>query len=162
LTGTLAGEDDAGWHGPKTTAAHAPAKAAATKSTGKAAHPEPAASPAAADASAAARHNPQAAWLAGLAAWHAGRHHLAINNFEAVATSSAPSTWNASAGAFWAARGYLVTKRPQLYVRWMSRAAEVPYTFYGMLARRALGLEINIDWSLPTLGPDELARLDSY
>jgi soluble lytic murein transglycosylase len=55
-----------------------------------------------------------------------------------------------------------VTHRPQAYVRWMSRAAELPYTFYGMLARRALGQDINIDWSLPALGPDELTRLGRY
>ncbi|MBV8166043.1 MAG: transglycosylase SLT domain-containing protein, partial [Alphaproteobacteria bacterium] len=114
------------------------------------------------DASAAARHTPHAAWLAGLAAWRAGKPELAIKNFEAVATSPASSSWNAAAGAFWAARGHLVTRKPQLYGRWMSRAAESPYTFYGLMARRALGHDINIDWSLPPLGKDDLARLEGH
>jgi soluble lytic murein transglycosylase len=177
LTGALAGEDDAGWYGPAPAPAHQPAHpgslAAATgpvhapaHATGKhgSAKIDTAGEPEgqAIDASPTARHDPRAAWLAGLAAWHQGRHDLAIKNFEAVASSPAASTWNASAGAFWAARGYLVTRRPQAYVRWMSRAADIPYTFYGLLARRALGLDINIDWSLPALGPDALARLESY
>src|SRR5260221_239367 len=113
-------------------------------------------------AGARARPPPHAAWVAGLAAWRAGKPGLAIKNFEAVATSPASSSWNASAGAFWAARGYLVTRKPQLYVRWMSRAAESPYTFYGLMARRALGHDINIDWSLPPLGKDDLARLEGH
>jgi soluble lytic murein transglycosylase len=152
LTGSMAGEDDAGWHAPKA----APTKPTAANPSAKGAVGD------AIDASPAARHDPHAGWLAGLAAWRAGRLDVAIKNFEAVATSSASSTWNAAAGAFWAARGHLVTRKPQAYVRWMSRAAELPYTFYGMLARRALGQDINIDWSLPALGPDELARLERY
>lgn len=161
LTGTMAGEDDAGWHAPSHAAPAKPAgKSARTSTAAKPGAPGPVS--AAIDASQAARRDARAGWLAGLAAWHAGRHDLAIKNFEAVATSPAASTWNAAAGAFWAARGYLVTRRPQLYMRWMSRAAELPYTFYGMLARRALGQDINIDWSLPTLGRDELARLERY
>ena len=166
LTGALASEDDAGWHAPAASPerpAHPAPKhgAAGLKTEAKIdAAGEPEAQ--AIDASPAARHDPRTAWLAGLAAWHQGRHDLAIKNFEAVALSPAATTWNASAGAFWAARGYLVTRRPQAYVRWMSRAADIPYTFYGMLARRALGLHINIDWSLPALGRAELARLDSY
>ncbi len=155
LTGSMAGEDDAGWHSPKSAA---PPKGAAKAVTATGVE----AAAIAVDASAAARHDPHGAWLAGLAAWRSGRAELAIKNFEAVATSPASSTWNAAAGAFWAARAHLVTHKPQVYTRWMSRAAELPYTFYGMLARRALGQDINIDWSLPTLGPDELARLEQY
>lgn len=178
LTGSLPGEDDAGWHStaprqaPKVVAT-APAKGGkkpAAQSPGQSpgqspAQSQPASAPAAEpvhDASGAARHSPHAAWLAGLAAWRAGKHELAIKNFEAVATSPASSSFNASAGAFWAARGHLVTRKPQLYVRWMSRAAESPYTFYGMMARRALGQDINIDWSLPALGKDELQRLEAF
>lgn len=166
LTGSLPGEDDAGWH---STAPRTAPKVVATKPAAKggkkpaaAPHAEPAGAEPVQDASAGARHNPHAAWLAGLAAWRAGKHELAIKNFEAVATSPASSSFNASAGAFWAARGHLVTRKPQLYVRWMSRAAESPYTFYGMLGRRALGQDINIDWSLPALGKDELQRLEAF
>jgi len=165
LAGSGGSEDDAGWHAA--AAAHMVAKPPATGGVAKgkaSAKPPAGASPAeeAIDASQAARQNPHAAWLAGLAAWRIGRHDLAIRNFEAVASSPASTSWNAAAGAFWTARGYLVTRKPQAYLRWMSRAAESPYTFYGMLARRALGQDINIDWSLPALGPDELARLEQY
>ncbi|MBI3515816.1 MAG: transglycosylase SLT domain-containing protein, partial [Proteobacteria bacterium] len=160
LSGSLAGETDAGWSG---TARHAPAAPkAAGKAPARKAGSAEASDGGALDASASARQAPHAAWVAGLAAWRSGRYDLAIKNFEAVATSPASSTWNAAAGAFWAARGHLVTRKPQAYVRWMSRAAASTYTFYGMLAHRALGQDINIDWSLPTIGPDELARLDAY
>ena len=159
LTGSLAGESDAGWSG---AARHAPAapKSVAKAPARKAGAAETSDTPL--DASAAARHAPHAAWVAGLAAWRSGRYDVAIKNFEAVASSPAASTWNAAAGAFWAARGHLVTRKPQAYVRWMSRAAASTYTFYGMLAHRALGQDINIDWSLPAIGRDELARLDGY
>jgi len=158
-------DDDAGW---RVVASAAPvvkpvAGAKGAKTAKPAAHaPAPPSDDAAVDASQAARHDPHAAWLAGLAAWRAGRHELAIRNFEAVATSPASSSWNAAAGAFWTARGYLVIRKPQAYVRWMGRAAENPYAFYGMLARRMLGQDINIDWSLPAIGRDELARLEQY
>jgi soluble lytic murein transglycosylase-like protein len=164
LTGSLPGEIDAGWAGSARAPAPAAPKAAAkAPARGKASAPA-AAKPddAAADASVAARHTPHAAWVAGLAAWRSGQPALAIKNFEAVATSPASTTWNAAAGAFWAARGYLVTRKPELYVRWMSRAAANNYTFYGMLAHRALGRDINIDWSLPAIGRDELSRFEPY
>jgi soluble lytic murein transglycosylase len=170
LAGSGSGEDDAGWHAAATAAAHAVVKPGVAKGklavksgnqSGKPAADEPAAADAV-DATQAARHDPHAAWLAGLAAWRVGHHDLAIRNFEAVASSPASTSWNAAAGAFWTARGYLVTRKPQAYLRWMSRAAESPYTFYGMLARRALGQDINIDWSLPPLGAAELTRLEQY
>jgi soluble lytic murein transglycosylase-like protein len=168
LAGSSSGEDDAGWHGPAAPVHAAsptvpvPAKGKPSKAPAKHAAAAAQSAEPALDASQAARHNPHAAWLAGLAAWRTGRPDLAIRNFEAVATSPASSSWNAAAGAFWAARGYLVTRHPQAYLRWMSRAAENTYTFYGLLARRALGQDINIDWSLPSLGPAELARLEQY
>jgi soluble lytic murein transglycosylase-like protein len=154
-------DDDAGWHVAVAPIvkqpAVKPAKGAKHAVQVSAAPAEPVL-----DASESARHDPHAAWVAGLAAWRAGRHDLAIRNFEAVAASPASSSWNAAAGAFWAARGYLVTRKPQAYSRWMVRAAESPYTFYGMLARRMLGEDVNIDWSLPALGPDEVTRLAPY
>lgn len=105
---------------------------------------------------------PQGAWLAGLQAWRQGQHGQAIKYFEQVATASSSSNASAAAAAYWAARGYLVTRQPQNYTSWMTRAAESPYSFYGMLARRALGQDINIDWELPALTPAALARLKSH
>src|ERR1700722_684033 len=108
LGGSFSGEDDAGWHAAAVAQAHTVAKEVGKSGAAKGkpvAKPSAGAAPAedAVDATQAARHNPQAAWLAGLAAWRVGRHDLAIRNFEAVASSPAASSWNAAAGAFWTA-----------------------------------------------------------
>lgn len=92
----------------------------------------------------AARHSgdalPAAHWTAGLAAWRLHRYEDARAHFEAVAQAKDASRWMVSAGAYWAARANLVTRRPEAVNRWLEVAAQWPRTFYGLLARRALGL----------------------
>lgn len=105
---------------------------------------------------------PEAPWIAGLAAWRIGRKGEAATYFEAVAESPAASHWNAAAGAFWAARAHHQGGRFVQYERWMSRAADYPATFYGLIAQRVLGREFVFDWSLPNLGAREIGRLQQY
>ena len=78
--------------------------------------------------------------MAGLAAWRMGRIEQARPMFEAAAKAELSTASLRSATAFWTARAELRTGRPALYQRWMMRAAAEPRTFYGLLARRALGL----------------------
>lgn len=54
----------------------------------------------------------------------------------------------ASAGAFWAGRSHLFGRRPDAVSPWFSLAADHPETFYGLLARRILGLSMPFRWSL--------------
>jgi soluble lytic murein transglycosylase len=77
----------------------------------------------------------------------------------ATANWTAASPWLRSAGAFWAARASLLTRKPVRYNEWLDVAARHPRTFYGLLARRLLGLETRFDWYSPTLSPVHIRRL---
>jgi len=83
---------------------------------------------------------PLAHWQAGLATWRLGRLEEARNHFETLAGLSGLSRWNASAAAFWTARVAERAKRPAVARRWLDAAAAQPRTFYGLLARKKLGI----------------------
>jgi soluble lytic murein transglycosylase-like protein len=90
---------------------------------------------------------PEAHWVAGLALWRSGDHGMAAaRHFEAVGNASDVSSWLISAGAYWAARANLSARRPELVNHWLQRAAAYPRTFYGLLARRALGEDVQYSW----------------
>ncbi len=90
-------------------------------------------------------------WAAGLAAWRLGLYGRAADHFEATAASVAMSTQMRAAGAYWASRAHLAGKRPEKVSAWLRVAAKYPYTFYGLLAQRSLGLAPRFDWSRPIL-----------
>ncbi|MES2711063.1 MAG: lytic transglycosylase domain-containing protein [Pseudomonadota bacterium] len=94
-------------------------------------------------ASAAAAGEPtgRAAYAAGLSAWALGRIDAAMPYFEAAARAEEASHAQRGAAAYWTARAAVRTRRPELYVPWMLQAANVPGSFYGQVARRALGLD---------------------
>jgi soluble lytic murein transglycosylase-like protein len=90
---------------------------------------------------------PEAHWMAGLALWRSGAHGLAAaHHFEAVGNATDISSWLISAGAYWAARANLAAKHPEVVNHWLQRAAAYPRTFYGLLARRALGEDVQYSW----------------
>jgi len=89
---------------------------------------------------------PAAHWIAGLAEWRQGNPESARRHFEEVADSSDASGWMVAAGAFWAARANLVSRRPEVVNHWLEIAATYPRTFYGLLARRVLGYETLFSW----------------
>jgi peptidoglycan lytic transglycosylase len=78
--------------------------------------------------------------VAGLAAWRIGRIDLAQTCFEAAAGVSGPARVRAAA-ALWTARAHLRLRDEAGYVGWLRRAAEERRTFYGLIARRTLGLD---------------------
>jgi len=88
----------------------------------------------------------EAHWVAGLAAWRSGERAESARHFEAVANATGQSSWMLAAGAFWAARANLAAHRPQVVNHWLQQAAAYPRTFYGLLARRALGQDIEYSW----------------
>jgi soluble lytic murein transglycosylase-like protein len=83
-----------------------------------------------------------AGYMGGLAAWRMDRPDLALPQFEAGWRAGLTTSALRAATAFWAARAHLRLRDPGGYVPWMLRAAEERRTFYGMLARRTLGLDI--------------------
>lgn len=104
---------------------------------------------------------PMTHWTAGLAAWRLGRLEDAAWHFSRLALSDNVSRWNAAAGAYWAARASLRLRNPAGMSEWLNRAARYPRTFYGLLARRALGLKPNFDFHVHPLDGAALARLES-
>lgn len=98
----------------------------------------------------AAAHSPAYAatahWQAGLAAWRLGRYAEAGVNFQSVVRTPGQSSWMVAAAAYWAARVELRNRHPELFDYWLRIAAEHPRTFYGLLARRTLGIDTYFDF----------------
>lgn len=104
---------------------------------------------------------PPAHWVAGLAYWRLDKPAEARRHFEAVANARGTS-WMIAAGAYWAARANLVARRPDVVNHWLEIAAGYPRSFYGLLARRALGLSITFGWEatpLTDIDADMLERI---
>lgn len=105
---------------------------------------------------------PDAHWWAGLTAWRMARYPEAAEHFEALARTAAADEWLASAGAYWAARAFLVARQPDKVVPMLRLAADLPLTFYGVLGQEALALHQPIDWSVPVATTDaahEITRI---
>ncbi len=102
---------------------------------------------------------PDAHWTAGLAAWRLGRKETAAHHFEEAARLSDGADWFHSAAAFWAARAHLVARNPAAVTPLLATAARHGRTFYGLLARRVLGLPIEFRWTMPPMPDDTVGRL---
>jgi soluble lytic murein transglycosylase len=90
---------------------------------------------------------PVAHWEAGLAAWRLGRMSEAREHFQTLARIAGSSSWLRSAGAFWAARVAARLHRRDHVAYWLHVAAEQPRTFYGLIARRQLGADSDLDFT---------------
>ncbi|MFN3076626.1 MAG: lytic transglycosylase domain-containing protein [Alphaproteobacteria bacterium] len=111
-------------------------------------------------ASQAARsRQPLAEWVLGLSNWRQGRMEKASQHFERLARSPTASRWMVSAGAYWAARCNLKARHPEAVNHWLEVSAQHSRTVYGMLARRALGLDVHLDWTAEGLGRDDAGLL---
>jgi soluble lytic murein transglycosylase len=81
----------------------------------------------------------QADWVAGLAAWRQRDYAAAIDAFSAVASRAGDAEMRA-AGLFWSARASTAAGRPDLVQTKLRNAARLAETFYGLLAKGALGM----------------------
>ena len=81
----------------------------------------------------------QAAWVDGLAAWRQNDFVAAAILFRETAVRS-PDPSNSAAALYWAARAETAARNPAAVAGLMNAAARHSETFYGMLARRSLGL----------------------
>jgi soluble lytic murein transglycosylase len=110
----------------------------------------------------AAQTIPIAGWTGGLAAWRLGDMDRAAEHFEALAGWLDAGPVARAAGAYWASRAHLAARRPREATKLLTQAATVPGSFYGLLARRALGVDMPLDWSLPLMtevAVDQLAAI---
>jgi soluble lytic murein transglycosylase len=99
-------------------------------------------------------------WVAGLAAFQLKKFAEAQARFAALAEDETQDEWVRSGAAYWAARSAIASGEPESAPQYLAVAARTPYTFYGLIAERQLGLE-------PAIGPDGIdlgpppARLDA-
>ncbi len=96
---------------------------------------------------------PDANWNAAMTAFTRGNMAEAARRFELVADASPDraSSWTLAAGSFWAARANLLAGNPQKYAPYLKRAALHGRTFYGLVAQKALGMQIQPDFEVPAL-----------
>jgi len=102
---------------------------------------------------------PASHWTAGLSAWRHQKFDLAGKHFGAVAESPQASPWLAAGGAYWASRAHLRQHDPASMSRWLKRAAQYPRTFYGLIAREALGMRTTFDFAGLDLTQGEVQHL---
>ena len=100
---------------------------------------------------------PEIHWTAGFSAWRLGRIQLAIRHFGELARSESAHPSERARAAFWAARAYVVEQKPQRVAEFLRIAAEDTRTFYGLLARAALGQDEGHDWGDGELQDDGLS-----
>ncbi len=105
---------------------------------------------------------PLSDWTAGLANFRMHNYAKSADHFSHLARSRVVSQGTRAAGAFWAARGYLIEGQPEKVIDMLEIAAQDPHTFYGVLATRQLGRELPLNWSEPTLTQRELDALLAY
>lgn len=102
---------------------------------------------------------PQAYWTAGLASWRLGEKRKAADYFARAAELSRDNDWFHAAAAFWAGRAYLVTRQPEKVHAYFEEAAKNGRTFYGLLARRVLGVDLGLNWEMPHLDLETVREL---
>ncbi len=101
-------------------------------------------------------------WIAGLAAWRLGDCGTSAQHFEKVANSQVAGDWTSAAGAFWAARAYLVCRQPDRVAELLQKAANYHRTFYGLIAARQLGQLPIINWSAPEFTRDHFNLIKGF
>jgi len=98
-------------------------------------------------------------WVSALACWRVHYLSEAAHQFELAAQDDDASDWAKSAAAYWTARSYLTNRQPQKVTKWLKEAAQYPRTFYGQIARRALGMDPGLSWKVPAVDADSMEAL---
>ena len=99
----------------------------------------------------------QAAWISGLASWRLRDWNAAYASFREAARLAREPEFSAAA-YYWTARAALASRRPQEVDGLLHVAARSQESFYGLLAREALGM----DKRLPrTAAPRDLGRVEA-
>ena len=104
-----------------------------------------------------------APFVAGLAEWRMGRPDRAEAWFKSAFAAKFMQPGQRAGAAFWAARALKEQHRDTEYQAWLRRAAESGRTFYGLLARRALGEPLRPAQSIEslTLGEADVEAVDA-
>ena len=100
-------------------------------------------------------------WIAGLAAFRLKKYDVALTRLSALADDQTQNEWVRSAAAFWAARAAVASGAPEKAPGLLQIAARTPYTFYGLIAERQLGLEPAIGTGGFNMGPQDAPGADA-
>ncbi|OYX34315.1 MAG: hypothetical protein B7Y99_05570 [Caulobacterales bacterium 32-69-10] len=102
-------------------------------------------------------------WIAGLAAYRLKRFDEAQARFAAMATDETHDEWMRSGAGYWASRAAIAAGQPEAAPQYLTIAARTPYTFYGLIAERQLGLDpgVSADGLDPALAPAARVRTPS-
>ena len=90
-------------------------------------------------------------WAGGLAAWRSGQHELAGQFFRSLVDLPKISPGRRSAAAFWAHRAELRAGSAAKSIEYLTIAAQQVDSFYGVVARKALGQKVELSFDLPPL-----------
>lgn len=101
-------------------------------------------------------------WTLGLSAWRSGKIELAAYHFDKVVNHPKAYPLLKSAAAFWASRANLKLGNFAVVNSYLEIAADSPRTFYGILASRALGQDLNHTWAKPVLPEDDVTETFSH
>lgn len=82
----------------------------------------------------------QTAWIGGLASWRLNDCAAAYDGFREAARLGRDAEFNAAAN-YWTARAAQACRRPREVTPLLRAAARSPESFYGLLAREALGMD---------------------
>jgi soluble lytic murein transglycosylase-like protein len=93
-------------------------------------------------------------WIAGLASYRMQNYPQALQYFQTVAQDETADAWTRSGAAYWAARSAVDAGLTNLETPLLRQAASYPWTFYGMVAERQLGLEPAATFSHILTSPD--------
>ena len=99
----------------------------------------------------------QAAWIAGLSAWRLNDWNGAYASFRQAASLAREPEFYAAAH-YWAARSAQASRRPNEVDPLLRAAARSQESFYGLLAREALGMDKRLPKSDP---PRDLNRIEA-
>ncbi len=97
-------------------------------------------------------------WVGGMAAYRLERYSTAVERFAALSRDATQTEWVRSGAAFWAARSSVAAGEPGKAVEYLRLAARTPYTFYGLIAERQLGLEPAVKAEGYDIGGEEQAE----
>lgn len=98
----------------------------------------------------------QAAWISGLASWRMGDWNAAFYSLRQAARLAREPEFYAAAH-YWSARAAQASRRPQEVDPLLRAAARSQESFYGLLAREALGMDKRLPKSSP---PRDLSRVE--
>ena len=106
---------------------------------------------------------PDLHWWAGLAAFRLTRFERAAWHFEqASVLNASPNSTMAAQAAYWSARAYLRSGKPDQSSRLLKVAHARPHSFYGQLATETLGYESRFDWTRMRQKKENFKRLVSF